>query len=90
MLFRSEVPDIAIRGGGGVEYLDTLDPFRGRLAAVLRMDGLEQWDLLLKLYQRDTHVDVAFWNIFLTCSLLPSQHRTAPRFSMTRLVYCSD
>ena len=23
-----EVPDIAIRGGGGVEYLDTLDPFR--------------------------------------------------------------
>jgi hypothetical protein len=40
-----EVPDVAIRGGGGVEYLDTLDPFRGRLAAVLRMDGLEQWDL---------------------------------------------
>ena len=67
-----EVPDVAIRGGGGVEYLDTLDPFRGRLAAVLRMDGLEQWDGLQRLYQRDTHVDVAFWNIFLTCSLLPS------------------
>ena len=70
-----------------MEYLDTLDPFRGRLAAVLKMDGLEQWDGLLKLYQRDTHVDVAFWNIFLTCSSYLLS--TAPRFSLTRLAYCT-
>ena len=81
-----EVPDIDIVGRGGVEYLDTLDPFRGRMAAILRMDGLEQWDMLLKLFQRDTHVDVAFWNIFLTCSLLPSQHRTEIFYDQARIL----
>jgi hypothetical protein len=32
-------------------------------------------------------VDVAFWNIFLTCSLLPSQHRTEIFYDQARILH---
>ncbi|KAK0576095.1 hypothetical protein LWI29_011768 [Acer saccharum] len=50
------------------------------------MDGQEEWGTLVKLYQRNTHADVAFWNLFLTYSLMPSQHRTEIFYDQARVL----
>ncbi|KAK0604177.1 hypothetical protein LWI29_012859 [Acer saccharum] len=82
----SDAPEVAISNGRGIEYIADLDPYRGRVAAGLKMDGQAEWGTLVKLYQRDTHADVAFWNLFLTYSLMPSQHRSEIFYDQARVL----
>ncbi|KAK0576846.1 hypothetical protein LWI29_024265 [Acer saccharum] len=81
-----DAPEVAIDHGRGIEYIADLDQYRGRVAAPLWMDGQEEWGTLVKLYQRNTHADVAFWNLFLTYSLMPSQHRTEIFYDQARVL----
>ncbi|KAK1560739.1 hypothetical protein Q3G72_030376 [Acer saccharum] len=81
-----DAPEVAISNGRGIEYIADLDPYRGRVAAGLRMDGQAEWGTLVKLYQRDTHADVTFWNLFLTYSLMPSQHRSEIFYDQARVL----
>lgn len=36
-----EASYVFIRGGCGIEVIDDVDPYRGRLAAIIRLDGLD-------------------------------------------------
>ncbi|KAK0592016.1 hypothetical protein LWI29_011925 [Acer saccharum] len=38
-----DAPEVAISNGRGIEYIADLDPYRGRVAASLRMDGQAEW-----------------------------------------------
>ncbi|KAK0574923.1 hypothetical protein LWI29_031003 [Acer saccharum] len=67
----------------GVEILTLIE---GEWLQALGMDGQAEWGTLVKLYQRDMHADVAFWNLFLTYSLMPSQHRSEIFYDQARVL----
>ncbi|KAK2642080.1 hypothetical protein Ddye_023843 [Dipteronia dyeriana] len=80
-------PKVRVNSNSGINTIDDIDQHLERLAEVLRMDGRAEWNQMVRLYQRDLRVDVAFWNIFISYSLKPSQHRKELFFEPTRLLH---
>ncbi|KAK3189360.1 hypothetical protein Dsin_028921 [Dipteronia sinensis] len=82
--------DVQVNDNCMIEWLEEIDQYRGRLAVVLKMDGRDEWNQMVKLYQQDLRVDAAFWNIFTSYSLMPTRHRTElfyePAILLHRLV----
>ncbi|KAK3222564.1 hypothetical protein Dsin_009589 [Dipteronia sinensis] len=42
-------PKVRVNTDHGIEWIEEVDQYRGRLAAVLRMDGREEWNQMVKL-----------------------------------------
>ncbi|KAK0575453.1 hypothetical protein LWI29_000811 [Acer saccharum] len=70
-----DAPEVAIGNGRGIEYIVNLDPYRGRVAAGLRMDGQEEWagiDVSAGLENHDpSMMNLTNWNQQLVLRGLP-------------------
>ncbi|KAK3189561.1 hypothetical protein Dsin_029122 [Dipteronia sinensis] len=80
-------PDVQVNDDRGIEWIEAIDQYRGRLVVVLKMDGREEWNQLVKLYPRDLRLDAAFWNICTSYSLMPTRHRTKLFYEPARLLH---
>ncbi|KAK0598920.1 hypothetical protein LWI29_000733 [Acer saccharum] len=58
------------------------------LAKALRRTEDDRWDNTHELKQSQLPHLLAFWNIFLACSLMPALHRTTLGEDRARLLYC--
>ncbi|KAK2642673.1 hypothetical protein Ddye_024436 [Dipteronia dyeriana] len=80
-------PDVLVNNNIGTDMIADIDQHLNRFATVLRMDGREEWNQMVHLYQRDLRVDAAFWNIFISYSLRSTQHRTELFFEPVWLLH---
>ncbi|KAI3678019.1 hypothetical protein L6452_37298 [Arctium lappa] len=60
----------------------------GDLSSSLRHDGSDMWGQGDKsMNHGDLHPDVAFWTVFIKCSLLPSSHRTNVSMKTAQILF---
>ncbi|KAK3228484.1 hypothetical protein Dsin_000365 [Dipteronia sinensis] len=80
-------PYVNVNDVCGIDWIKKFDQFQERMVEALRMDGEERWEQGFGLYRRDVQVDVAFWNTFLTYSLIPPQYHTEIFYEKGRLLH---
>ena len=74
----------------GLPMHEFFEPFNGKLAADLRINGCPAWnDYRLPLLYNELKIEAAFWYLFFSFSLVPTTHRTQLTCDNARYVFCA-